>query len=172
MVIDVFINWDHCRKCDVIRFVKCVFGYNTSKLPQWLQYLFNFCLWPEVKVKSGSPFCKYFLTINDLYNGAKIVNLSLVVVEIWFVLNIKLWLPVWTGSKGQIGSHVCKYLLTINNLYTGAKIVNLPLAVVEIWFFWNIKLWLRVWTEYFWQLMICTMVHELWIYLLWLLRYD
>ena len=36
----------------------------------------------EVKVKLRSPFCKYFLKINDLYNGAKIVNLPLVVVEI------------------------------------------------------------------------------------------
>ena len=36
----------------------------------------------EVKVNLGLPFCKYFLTINDLYNGAKIVNLPLVVVEI------------------------------------------------------------------------------------------
>ena len=36
----------------------------------------------EVKVKLGSPFCKYFLTIDDLYNGAKIMNLPLAVVEI------------------------------------------------------------------------------------------
>ena len=36
----------------------------------------------EVKVKLGSLFYKYFLTNNDLYNGAKIVNLPLVVVEI------------------------------------------------------------------------------------------
>ena len=36
----------------------------------------------ELKVKLGSPLCKYLLTINDLYNGAKIVNLPLVVVEI------------------------------------------------------------------------------------------
>ena len=32
----------------------------------------------------GSPFCKHFLTINDLYNGAKIVNLPLAVVDIRF----------------------------------------------------------------------------------------
>ena len=58
--------------------------------------IFNFDFWfgQEVKVKFGSPLCKYFLTINDLCNGAKIVNLPLVVVEIWFVINIKLWLPV------------------------------------------------------------------------------
>ena len=43
---------------------------------------FDFRFGQKVKVKLGSPFCKYFLTINDLYNGAKIVNLPLVVVEI------------------------------------------------------------------------------------------
>ena len=36
----------------------------------------------EVKVKLGSPFCKKFLTINDRYNGTKILNLPVVVVEI------------------------------------------------------------------------------------------
>ena len=36
----------------------------------------------EVKVNLGSPYCKYFLTINDLFNGAKIVNLPFAVVEI------------------------------------------------------------------------------------------
>ena len=36
----------------------------------------------EVTVKLGSLFGKYFLTINDLYNGAKIVNLTLVDVEV------------------------------------------------------------------------------------------
>ena len=35
---------------------------------------FDFLFGQEVKVKLGSPLCKYFLTINDLYNGAKIVN--------------------------------------------------------------------------------------------------
>ena len=35
--------------------------------------LFNFRFGQEVNVKLGSPLCKYFLTINDLYNGAKIV---------------------------------------------------------------------------------------------------
>ena len=43
---------------------------------------FDFRFGQEVKVKLGSLFCKYFLTINDLYNGAKIVNLPLAVVEI------------------------------------------------------------------------------------------
>ena len=36
----------------------------------------------EVKVKLGLLFYKYFLTNNDLYNGGKIVNLPIVVVEI------------------------------------------------------------------------------------------
>ena len=95
---------------------------------------FDFRFGQEVKVKLGSPSCKYFLRINDLYNSAQIVNLPLAVVEMIF-FNSKLWLPVWTGSKGQIGSLFYKYFLTINDLYNGAKIVNLPLAVVEIWFF-------------------------------------
>ena len=43
---------------------------------------FDFRFGQEVKVKLGSLFYKYFLTINDLYNGAKIVNLPLAVVEI------------------------------------------------------------------------------------------
>ena len=72
-----------------------------------LRYVFfNSKLWLPVwtgsKGQIGSLFCKYFLTINDLYNGAKIVNLPLAVVEIWFFKDIQLWLPVWTGSKGQI----------------------------------------------------------------------
>ena len=41
---------------------------------------FDFRFGQEVKVKLPSPFCNFFLTINDLYNGAKIVNLPLVVV--------------------------------------------------------------------------------------------
>ena len=44
----------------------------------------------ELKVKLGSTLFKYFLTISDLYNVAKIANLPLLVVEIRFVLNIKL----------------------------------------------------------------------------------
>ena len=46
---------------------------------------FEFRFGQEVKVKLGSPFWKYFLTINDLYNGAKIVNLPYHVVEIYFL---------------------------------------------------------------------------------------
>ena len=43
---------------------------------------FDFLFRQEVKVKLGSLFYQYFLTNNDLYNGAKIVNLPFVVVEI------------------------------------------------------------------------------------------
>ena len=43
---------------------------------------FDFRFRQEVKVKLGSLFYQYFLTNNDLYNGAKIVNLPLVVVDI------------------------------------------------------------------------------------------
>ena len=35
---------------------------------------FDFRFGQEVKVKLRSPFCKYILTINDLYNGANILN--------------------------------------------------------------------------------------------------
>ena len=43
---------------------------------------FDFRFGQEVKVKLGSLFGKYYLTINDLYNGSKIGNVPLVVVEI------------------------------------------------------------------------------------------
>ena len=43
---------------------------------------FDFRFGQEVKVKLGSLFGKYYLTMNDLYNGSKIGNVHLVVVEI------------------------------------------------------------------------------------------
>ena len=46
---------------------------------------FDFRFGQEVKVKLGHFFIIFFLTINDLYNGGKMVNLPLAVVEIWFV---------------------------------------------------------------------------------------
>ena len=82
----------------------------------------------------GSPLCKYFLTINDLYNGAKIVNLPCVVVEIWFFLNMKLWLLVWTRRQGQIGV-MSRWRIDF---------VTIHCIVQELWFFWNIKLWFTV----------------------------
>ena len=57
----------------------------------------------EVKVKLRSPFCKYFLTINDLYNYAKIVNLPLVGVEIFFFKVLNIDFRFGQESKGQIG---------------------------------------------------------------------
>ena len=45
---------------------------------------FEFRFGQEVKVKLGSPFCKYFVTINDLYNDGKSFNLPLAVVGICF----------------------------------------------------------------------------------------
>ena len=91
--------------------------------------------WQEVKVKLGSLFAKYFLTIKDLYNGVKIGS------RIFLLFNFRFGQEV----KVNLGSHFCNYL-TIDDLYNGAKIVNLPLVVVEIWFFFNITLWLPVWT--------------------------
>ena len=43
---------------------------------------FDFRFGQEVKVKLGSLYYQYLLTINDLYNSAQIVNLPLAVVEI------------------------------------------------------------------------------------------
>ena len=71
-----------------------------------------------------------FLTINRLYNGAKIVNLPLAIVEILlFFLNIKLDFRFGQQVKVKLGSPFCKYFLKINDQYNGAKIVNLPLVV-------------------------------------------
>ena len=36
--------------------------------------LFNFRFGQEVKVKLGSPFCKYFFTINNLYNDCEFTS--------------------------------------------------------------------------------------------------
>ena len=94
---------------------------------------FHFRFGQEVKVKLRSPFCKYFLTINDLYNGAKIVNLPLAVEKIWFFKILNFDFRFGQKVKVKLGSLFYKY---------------------------------------FWQPTICTMVERLWIYLLWLLRYD
>ena len=48
----------------------------------FLMLNFDFWFGQEVKVKLGLLFYEYSLTINDLYNCAKILNLPLVVVEI------------------------------------------------------------------------------------------
>ena len=144
---------------------------------------FDFRFRQEVKVKLGSPFCKYFLTINDLYNGAKILNLPLVVVEIWFCFNIKLWLPVWTGSKGQIGSLFVNVFgqLTICTMVQKLWIYLLWLLrygfclilKFDFRFGQEVKVKLgSLFVNIFWQLTICTMVQTFWINLLWLLRYD
>ena len=62
--------------------LKCKPCWNCGHIGSIIFLLFNFRFGQEVKVKFGSHLCKYFLTINDLYNGAKIVNLPLAVVEI------------------------------------------------------------------------------------------
>ena len=95
---------------------------------------FDFRFGQEVKVKLGSTFCKYFLTINDRYNGTKILNLPVVVVEIWFCKISKFYFRFRQEVKVKLGSPSCKYFLTINDLYNSSQNLNLPLAVVEIWF--------------------------------------
>ena len=62
-------------------------------------------------------FDTYFLTINDLYNGAKIVNLPLVVVEICCFLILNFAFRFGQEVKVTLGSPFCKYLLPINDLY-------------------------------------------------------
>ena len=57
-----------------------------------LNFDFRFGQDEEVKVKFESLFYKYFLTINDLYNGGKIVNFPLVVHDIWFLNILNLYL--------------------------------------------------------------------------------
>ena len=64
---------------------------------------FYFRFGQEVKVKLGSPFCKYFLTINDLYNGTKIVNLPVVVVEILFLLIVNFDFRFGQEVKDKLG---------------------------------------------------------------------
>ena len=142
-------------------------------------------VWTGSKGQIGVTFCKYFLRINDLYNSAKIVNLPLAVVEIWFVLIVNFDFRFGQEVKVKLGSLFCKYFLRINDLYNSAKIVNLPLAVVEIWFVLIVNFDFRFGQEVKVKLgslfckylfenekTICTIVHKLWIYLLRLLRYD
>ena len=93
---------------------------------------FDFRFGQEVKVKLGSPSCKYCLTINDLYNGSKNLNLPLAVVEIRFCLIVNFNFRFGQEVKVKLGSLFYKYYLTINDLYNGSKIGNVPLAVVEI----------------------------------------
>ena len=57
---------------------------------------FDFRFGQEVKVKLGSLFYKYFLTINDLYNGGKIV----IYVTCMFVCICKhIKLILWCNSS-------------------------------------------------------------------------
>ena len=109
--------------------------------------------------------------MNDLYNGGKILNLPLVVVEIWFVSILNFDFRFGQEVKVKLGSPFCKYLFTINNLYNGAKIVNLPLVVVEIRlllllnfdfrFGQEVKVKLgHFFVNIFGQLTVCTMVQK------------
>ena len=83
----------------------------------------------------GSLFVNMFwqLTICTMVQKLWIYLLWLLRYD--FVLNIQLWLPVWTESKGQIVvTFFVNIFLRITDLYNSAQIVNLALAVVEIWF--------------------------------------
>ena len=75
----------------------------------FLMLNFDFWFGQEVKVKLGSPFCKYILTINDRYNGTKILNLPLAIVEIWFCLIVNFNFRFRQEIKVKLGSLFCKY---------------------------------------------------------------
>ena len=49
---------------------------NTLPLLRY-DFFFQLPVWTGSKGQFGSPFFNYFVTIDDLYNGAKIVNLLL-----------------------------------------------------------------------------------------------
>ena len=72
---------------------------------------FDFRFGQEVKVKLGSLFYQYFLTINDLYNGT--INGS-IVQKLWIYL-------LWLLRKIEFFVNI---FLTINDLYNGKKIVK------------------------------------------------
>ena len=124
------------------------------------------------------------MTINDLYNDAKSFNLPLAVVEIWFFNIWNIDFRFGQEVKVKLGSPSCKYFLTINDLYNGAKILKLPVLWLlrydcfyilhfDFRFGQEVKVKLgSLFCKYFWQLTICTMVQQFWIYLLWLWRYD
>ena len=65
---------------------------------------FHFRFGQEVKVKLGSLFYEYFLTINDLYNGGKIVNLPLVVVPILLFSILNFYFRFGQEVKVKLGS--------------------------------------------------------------------
>ena len=103
-------------------------------------------VWTGSKGQLGSLFCKYFLTINDLYNGAKILNLLLAVAEIWFFKDIQLWLPVWIGNEGQFGGHFLVNIIWQLTICTMVQKLGMYLLWSLRYDCFNIKLWLPVWT--------------------------
>ena len=124
----------------------------------------------------------YFLTIDDLYNGA---NCKFISSGCWHMIcwNIKFDLGFGQEVKVKMGSPFCKYFWKLTICTIVQTIVNLRLSVVEIWFceIWNFDFRfgqeVKVKLGHFciniiWQLTICTMVQTFWIYLLWLFRYD
>ena len=54
-------------------------------------------------------FFPTYLTIDDLYNGAKIVNLPLAVVEIWFLKILNFDFRFGQKVKVKLRSPSCKY---------------------------------------------------------------
>ena len=90
----------------------------------------------------GSPFCKYLKQNNDLYNGSTILNLPIVVVEIWFVLNIKLSLRFGQEVKVKLGSRFVNIFWQL----TICTMVQRKFTSCGCWdmICLNIKLWIIV----------------------------
>ena len=162
---------------------------NVWRLLSWqyqfhLQNTYTFCVRMCCKKQDylsnwGHLCVNYCLTIDDLYNGAKIFNLPLGCWDMIFCLILNFDFRFGQEVKVKLGSPFCNCFR--NN---DANILNLPLAVVEIWFFvWILNFDFRFEQEvkvklgspfciFFLQITICTMVQKLLIYLLWLLIYD
>ena len=60
--------------------------------------------------------------------------------------NIKLWLPVWTGSKGQIGVTFLEIFFWELTICTIVHKLWIYLLRLLRYHFFNSKLWLPVWT--------------------------
>ena len=148
--------------------------YDFCNIKLWLP------VWTGSKGQIGVTFCKYFFTINDLYNGAKIVNLPLAVVEIWFVLIVNFDFRFGQEVKVKLGSLFCKYVLklTICTIceFTSCgcwDMIFFKIFNFDFRFGQEVKVKLgHFFVNMFLQTTICTMVQKFEIYLLWLLRYD
>ena len=78
-------------------------------LTHWINNKINFRFGQKVKVKLGSPFFDNWRSVQ----WCKDFKFTFWLLRYNFFMNIKLWLPVWTGSKGQIGVTFLYFFLQI-----------------------------------------------------------